>query len=47
MSTRRLIEGTDEWKDDPANFWCRVCDRGAESCFHPLPNHEVEGRDAQ
>ena len=23
-----------DWRDDPANAWCKVCDRGLEGCTH-------------
>lgn len=23
-----------DWRDDPANVWCKVCDRGLEGCTH-------------
>lgn len=26
-----------DWRDDPANAWCKVCDRGAEGCLHRQP----------
>ena len=24
----------EDWRDDPANAWCKVCDRGLEGCTH-------------
>ena len=28
------LDGKSDWRDDPANAWCKVCDRGLEACTH-------------
>lgn len=33
-TTNRGIPNTADWRDDPANAWCKVCDRGLEGCTH-------------
>ena len=35
--SQRFDDALDEnrdWRDDPANAWCKVCDRGLEGCTH-------------
>ena len=34
MSEKKYGPNTAEWRDDPANAWCKVCDRGLEGCTH-------------